>query len=76
MPLDPQFAESVRPHRGCTAGRWRGRDGRFVGKMVRLYRADPDTLRWVPVGVLCLDCGAVEIYDRPRADRPDKAPPR
>jgi len=76
MPLDPQFAESVKPHRGCPTGRWRGRDARLVGKMVRLYHADQGTLRWVPVGSLCLDCGAVEIHHRPRADSPDKAPPR
>ena len=66
MPLDPQFAESVKPHRGCPAGRWRGRDDRLAGKMVRLYRADPGTLRWVPVGSLCLDCGAVEIFHKGR----------
>jgi len=76
MPLDPQFAESVKPHRGCPAGRWRGRDARLVGKMARLYRADPGSLRWVPVGVLCLDCGAVEIHYRPRAESPGKPPPR
>jgi len=70
MPLDPQFAESVKPHRGCPTGRWRGRDDRLVGKMVRLYRADPGTLRWVPVGSMCLDCGAVEIYDRRRRQGP------
>lgn len=70
MAIDPEFAESTKPHRGCLAPRQRGRDGRAVGKMTRLYYPDRTTLRWVPVGSLCLDCGAVEIYYRPRREGP------
>uniref|UniRef100_A0A6M3LQN7 Uncharacterized protein n=1 Tax=viral metagenome TaxID=1070528 RepID=A0A6M3LQN7_9ZZZZ len=76
MPLDPQFAESLGPHRGCPIGHRRGRDGRFVGKMTRIYYASRETLRWVPVGLFCLDCGAVEIPDRPGRERPERPPPR
>ena len=76
MPLDPQFAESTKPHRGCPAGRTRGRDGRLVGTMTRLYIADRATLRWVPVGSFCVDCGAVEIPEGLRPERPVSPPPR
>jgi len=66
MPLDPQFAESVKPHRDCPAAWERGRDGRVAGKMVRLYYPNRETLRWVPVGSICLACGAVEIFHKGR----------
>jgi len=70
MPIDPEFAESVKAHRGCLAPRQRGRNGRMVGKMVRLYYPNRETLRWVPVGSMCVDCGAVEIYHRGRRQSP------
>ncbi len=70
MPIDPQFAESTKPHRGCPAAGERGRDGRRVGKMVRLYYPNRETLRWVPVGSMCVDCGAVEIYHKGRRQSP------
>ena len=76
MGLDPQFAEPLTPHRGCPSPLTWGRHGRLVGKMTRLYYPNRETLRWVPVGVLCLDCGAVELHHRPRADSPVRPPPR
>jgi hypothetical protein len=70
MPIDPEFGESLMPHRDCPTPRERGRDGRLAGRMVRLYYPNHDTLRWVPVGSMCLDCGLVQIFYRGRAQSP------
>lgn len=70
MPVDPEFGEAVAGHRGCPGARVRGRDGRLVGRMVRLYYPDRETLRWVTVGTMCLDCGEVEIFHRGQRQSP------
>lgn len=70
MGLDPQFAESVKPHVDCPSPRTRGRHSRLVGKMVRLYYPNLETLRWVPIGSLCLDCGYMETFSRGRRQSP------
>lgn len=61
MPIDPQFLESVKAHSDCPTPGTADRRGRRVGKMVRFYYPNRETLRWVPIGSLCLDCGLVEI---------------